>query len=244
MTFCLSGRIRRLGRTKLSRSCLRGTNVMEVPRPTTLALATILPSASERFATLDPLSVTAGRLVEPYRLNIYAYANNNPLRFIEPSGLCGQEFAPTTSEDGTPVLRVETKCQDFGYLLWLFFVHASQMGWDEWDVPLHDSRIHQPPPEPNQPLHPLIKYLDGLIAPGKCSDRGSSNVIALGGSAKIAPNIMPIVPFFSGGVGGSFDIDLNALQFVLSRPGMRSVEQQLDGPSLEGILYAREPGLL
>lgn len=44
-------------------------------------------SFAERFATPDPLSITDERVGEPYRLNRYAYAHNNPLRFVDPSGL-------------------------------------------------------------------------------------------------------------------------------------------------------------
>jgi len=40
-----------------------------------------------RFTSPDPLTVTDDRLLEPYRLNRYQYARNNPLSFIDPRGL-------------------------------------------------------------------------------------------------------------------------------------------------------------
>jgi RHS repeat-associated protein len=48
--------------------------------------ARFYPSFTERFATPDPLWITDERVGEPYRLNRYAYAHNNPLRFVDPSG--------------------------------------------------------------------------------------------------------------------------------------------------------------
>lgn len=43
--------------------------------------------ATGRFASPDPLWVTAKRLVDPQRLNLYAYVRNNPLRYVDPDGL-------------------------------------------------------------------------------------------------------------------------------------------------------------
>ena len=44
-------------------------------------------SGNGRFTTVDPISVTEARLLNPQRLNRYAYAVNNPLRYIDPKGL-------------------------------------------------------------------------------------------------------------------------------------------------------------
>jgi RHS repeat-associated protein len=41
----------------------------------------------ERFTSPDPLTLTPDRLARPDRLNRYAYANLNPLRFTDPQGL-------------------------------------------------------------------------------------------------------------------------------------------------------------
>ena len=35
----------------------------------------------------DPLWIKADRLVDPQRLNLYAYVRNNPLRFTDPTGM-------------------------------------------------------------------------------------------------------------------------------------------------------------
>jgi RHS repeat-associated protein len=44
-------------------------------------------SAQGRFTSYDSIFVTAKRLVDPQRLNLYAYARNNPLKFIDPDGM-------------------------------------------------------------------------------------------------------------------------------------------------------------
>src|ERR1043166_1703181 len=44
-------------------------------------------SAQGRFTSYDPLFINARRLVDPQRLNVYAYSRNNPLRYIDPDGL-------------------------------------------------------------------------------------------------------------------------------------------------------------
>nr|MBA3243096.1 RHS repeat-associated core domain-containing protein [Acidobacteriota bacterium] len=51
------------------------------------AQARYFSSAQGRFTSADPLFITAERLADPQHLNIYAYAQNNPLKFTDPSGL-------------------------------------------------------------------------------------------------------------------------------------------------------------
>jgi RHS repeat-associated protein len=43
-------------------------------------------SALGRFTSADPLWINVNRLVDPQRLNLYAYGRNNPLRFTDPNG--------------------------------------------------------------------------------------------------------------------------------------------------------------
>lgn len=43
--------------------------------------------AMGRFASPDPIWVKVDRLVDPQRLNLYAYGRNNPLRFSDPTGM-------------------------------------------------------------------------------------------------------------------------------------------------------------
>jgi RHS repeat-associated protein len=43
--------------------------------------------AQGRFVSADPLFIEMRRLGDPQQLNLYAYARNNPLRFIDPNGL-------------------------------------------------------------------------------------------------------------------------------------------------------------
>ncbi len=43
-------------------------------------------STMGRFMSPDPVWINPKRMVDPQRLNLYAYARNNPLRFIDPNG--------------------------------------------------------------------------------------------------------------------------------------------------------------
>jgi len=49
-----------------------------------------------RFTTVDPVG---GRLTDPQTLNRYAYARNNPLRFVDPTGL--YQIDPACAADRT-----------------------------------------------------------------------------------------------------------------------------------------------
>lgn len=48
--------------------------------------ARYLSAAQGRFTSPDPLLVNSLRLISPQRWNIYAYAVNNPLVFVDPRG--------------------------------------------------------------------------------------------------------------------------------------------------------------
>jgi RHS repeat-associated protein len=43
-------------------------------------------STQGRFTSADPVALTVERLVDPQRINLYAYCRNNPLAFIDPTG--------------------------------------------------------------------------------------------------------------------------------------------------------------
>lgn len=43
-------------------------------------------SMQGRFTSTDPVALTVERLVDPQRINLYAYCRNNPLAFIDPTG--------------------------------------------------------------------------------------------------------------------------------------------------------------
>ncbi len=49
--------------------------------------ARYLSSAQGRFTSVDPIWVKVNRLLDPQRLNLYAYGRNNPLRFSDPTGM-------------------------------------------------------------------------------------------------------------------------------------------------------------
>ena len=49
--------------------------------------ARYLDGRQMRFTSADPISMTATRLGDPQRFNLYAYALNNPFRFGDPTGM-------------------------------------------------------------------------------------------------------------------------------------------------------------
>jgi RHS repeat-associated protein len=51
-----------------------------------------------RFTQVDPAS---GTPADPQSWNRYAYARNNPLRFVDPTGLCGEPVTESSSYTGT-----------------------------------------------------------------------------------------------------------------------------------------------
>jgi len=44
-------------------------------------------SAQGRFTSVDPITVTPPRMVDPQQLNLYEYVRNNPLAYIDPTGM-------------------------------------------------------------------------------------------------------------------------------------------------------------
>jgi RHS repeat-associated protein len=48
--------------------------------------ARYLHSATGRFTSVDPITITEVRLLDPQQLNLYAYTRNNPLAFVDPDG--------------------------------------------------------------------------------------------------------------------------------------------------------------
>lgn len=50
-------------------------------------------SSMGRFTSIDPIAITAERLIDPQRFNLYAYTRNNPLRFVD---LDGEDLRVTT----------------------------------------------------------------------------------------------------------------------------------------------------
>jgi len=51
-------------------------------------------SVQGRFTSPDPLFMAEERIRDPQQWNLYAYARNNPLRMIDPTGLQNQESQP------------------------------------------------------------------------------------------------------------------------------------------------------
>jgi RHS repeat-associated protein len=46
-----------------------------------------LTGAQGRFTSPEPITVTPGRVVDPQQVNLYAYARNNPLKYVDPTGM-------------------------------------------------------------------------------------------------------------------------------------------------------------
>ena len=49
--------------------------------------ARYMSSAQGRFTSADPITVTQARVLDPQQLNLYAYARDNPLKYVDPTGM-------------------------------------------------------------------------------------------------------------------------------------------------------------
>ena len=47
-----------------------------------------------RFTSPDPLFVASERIADPQQWNLYAYARNNPLMLVDPTGLDDEDAEP------------------------------------------------------------------------------------------------------------------------------------------------------
>jgi RHS repeat-associated protein len=64
--------------------------------------------AQGRFTSPDPVIVTPARMEDPQRFNLYAYARNNPFKFIDPNGE-DIDFANDTEEGRKKALALITR---------------------------------------------------------------------------------------------------------------------------------------
>ncbi len=64
--------------------------------------------AQGRFTSPDPVIVTPARMIDPQRFNLYAYARNNPFKFIDPTGE-DIELVNDTEEGRKKALALITK---------------------------------------------------------------------------------------------------------------------------------------
>ncbi|HEX5104331.1 MAG TPA: RHS repeat-associated core domain-containing protein, partial [Pirellulaceae bacterium] len=110
--------------------------------------------ATDRFTSPDPLSITNARLFIPSRLNRYTYGNNNPLSFVDPTGLepC-QEVHMLEDGTTTPVYD----CNTYTYNLCDF--DCSLWRWSLWtpisyEPPTPPTIPAAPPTPPTPPMRP------------------------------------------------------------------------------------------
>ena len=76
-----------------------------------------------RFTSVDPIMMSKKRLADPQAINLYVYARNNPLRFVDPNG---EEFKGTDGnaviierEDGRWVIKSDNASKDLQRLVGL-----------------------------------------------------------------------------------------------------------------------------
>jgi RHS repeat-associated protein len=69
------------------------------------AQARYYSSLQGRFTSIDPIFMKVDRLLDPQRINLYAYVRNNPLVFIDPTGL-DLTFELTTDEKSKKVTNL------------------------------------------------------------------------------------------------------------------------------------------
>lgn len=88
-------------------------------------------SSSGRFTGVDPIFTTLERLIDPQRLNLYAYARNNPLRFIDPNGMDLQIVAENEDEarERFRLLQLGLKKKDRSHVQ--FFVGDGKNGYEK-----------------------------------------------------------------------------------------------------------------
>jgi RHS repeat-associated protein len=63
-----------------------GTYERDIETGLDYAKARYYGSTTGRYTSVDPIIVTPERFVDPQQFNLYSYARNNPLRFIDPTG--------------------------------------------------------------------------------------------------------------------------------------------------------------
>jgi RHS repeat-associated protein len=49
-------------------------------------IARYYSSAHGRFTSTDPINITEERMQDPQQINLYAYARNNPMKYVDPNG--------------------------------------------------------------------------------------------------------------------------------------------------------------
>jgi RHS repeat-associated protein len=65
-------------------------------------------SAHGRFTSVDPIFTTLERLIDPQQINLYIYTRDNPLRFVDPSGMI-LELEASSEDDAKAKLELLKK---------------------------------------------------------------------------------------------------------------------------------------
>jgi len=122
--------------------------------------------ATARFTSVDPI-VSPAAMIDPQKWNRYAYARNNPLRFVDPTGMDDEDRDPVE----IPIPPCSEECQTFD--LWadgVLFYHETYTKM-LMDLPLGGGPAGTPlaegqKPKPNDPLvsDATLKFWSDLAA--------------------------------------------------------------------------------
>jgi RHS repeat-associated protein len=126
-------------------------------------------SIQGRFTGVDPISVTMKRMLDPQQINMYGYARNNPLAYVDPTGM-----DPESEEEKRKRLDAQLKAE-------LNKIAQLPLGSD-YNIALLG--IHSP--EPNTPTAQAI------------TDPQNANVLADAGLSDVTPNNTSIIPNDNG----------------------------------------------
>lgn len=117
-------------------------------------------STQGRFTSVDPL-IASARTTNPQTFNRYAYTLNNPLRYVDPTGLMDQDPADYKPEFRPCTVGVEAGCSERDTVLGSVTINISQ------EDSIIDSRAAEVTPTLSLPMQDpgSVDPLPGINAP-------------------------------------------------------------------------------